>query len=94
MEELMSKFNELLNLETEGDGPTTLKGQVLDAMSFETDNPDEITTFDIICLNILISANFMTPILLQILLIKLSLIFLKFQKQLPCFNFDSVSKGI
>lgn len=49
MEELMSKFNELLNLETEGDGPTSIKGQVLEAMSFETDNPDEISTFDIIC---------------------------------------------
>lgn len=43
----MAKFNELVNLEGTGDGPTTVKGQILEAMSFETE--EDVGLFDIVC---------------------------------------------
>lgn len=45
----MAKFNELLNLESEGDGPSSIKAQVLESMSFDAENPEDVTQFDILC---------------------------------------------
>lgn len=45
----MAKFNELLNLEKEGNDPTSIKGQVLDAMNFGGEDDEEPGNFDILC---------------------------------------------
>lgn len=49
MEELMAKFNELLGMENEGDDPTTVMGQVLEAMEFATEEGEDPAIFDILC---------------------------------------------
>lgn len=50
MEELMAKFNELMNMEKEGEDPDSIMGQILQAMEFEAPEGDEDPPiFDIVC---------------------------------------------
>lgn len=48
MEELMSKFNELMTMEESGKEPASIKEQIIDAMSFEA-GEDGVGWFDILC---------------------------------------------
>lgn len=45
----MAKFNELMNMEKEGDDPESIMGQVLEAMNFEAEGDEEPPLFDILC---------------------------------------------